>query len=104
MKKKYLKILAVILWISFITMSGIVYYVNWHMPHGPYYPTGKIVCQNDDRGPCEEEYKEDMRGLNIPEWAKFIRRSEGQLLWLGLLFAAIIATVYSKEKDSNEQI
>ena len=44
--------------------------VVW-LPHGPSYPTGDVVCP--DRGPCGDEYKEDMRTIAIPAWAKFLR-------------------------------
>lgn len=71
-------------------MAALTFYVNWYMPHGPKYPTGEIVCQNDDRGPCGEQYKEDTRNLDIPEWAKFLRTSEATLLVMGLLFAGIV--------------
>ena len=73
-----------------------IFYVNHYLPHGPSYPTGDIVCQNDDRGPCREEYKEDLRGLNIPNWAKFLRGSEGWGLVIGLLIAG---GVISKDKS-----
>ena len=70
------------------------------MPHGPSYPTGDIVCLYDDRGPCGEEYKEDLRNVDIPNWAKFLRKSEGELLLLGLLLAGI---VISSAKNENQQ-
>lgn len=73
MTKKLLHFCAVTIWILFFATFGLTYYVNNYLPHGPSYPTGEIVCQNDDRGPCGEVYKEDMRNLNIPDWAKFLR-------------------------------
>jgi len=58
--------------------------------------TGEYVCQNDGRGPCQEEYVEDMRNLNIPDWAKFIR-GNSLLLIIGL---GILGGVLSiKEED-----
>ena len=91
-KGKLRKLLAIIIWTAFIIFSGLTVYVNYYLPHGPRYPTGEIVCQNDDRGPCGEEYKEDLRELNIPSWAKFIRQSEGMLSLLGLLFAGLVVS------------
>ena len=95
--KKIYRISLITIWISFFTVFGLGIYVNYYLPHGPSYPTGEIVCRNDDRGPCEEQYIEDMRELNIPGWAKFIRKS-GFIFLLGLLFAGI---VISGKKDEN---
>lgn len=73
MTSKFLHNLSIIIWVIFFIVLGMTYYVNHYMPHGPSFPTGDIVCQNDGRGPCGEEYKEEMSGLAIPEWAKFLR-------------------------------
>lgn len=70
---KFRKIFAVAIWSAFLVVMSLTFYVNHYLPHGPSYSTGEIVCQNDDRGPCSEEYKEDMRVLDIPDWAKFLR-------------------------------
>lgn len=91
---------AIIIWIAFILVSGFTVYVNYWLPHGPSYPTGNTVCENDGMGPCGEEYREDLQGLNIPPWAKFLRKSDGNFLCLGLLFAGIV--INSKgAPDSN---
>jgi hypothetical protein len=71
--KRAIRLLGLAAWALFFVTGGLTYYVNHYMPHGPSYPTGEIVCENDDRGPCGEEYKEDMRRVPIPEWAKFLR-------------------------------
>ena len=97
--KKFLQILKITIWTIFIVVTGLTVYVNYYLPHGPSYPTGDIVCQNDDRGPCGEQYKEDLRELHIPDWAKFLRVAEGQLLWVGLFFAGIVLS--SKNKELN---
>ncbi len=73
MNKKYYNHLAKLIWWVTALTFGLVIYVNYFMPHGSFYPTGEIVCQNDGRGPCNEEYKEDMSELDIPNWAKFLR-------------------------------
>ena len=75
LNRKVSKVICVIAWLVFVMAFGATYYVNFQMPHGPYYPTRDIVCQNEDRGPCGDEYKEDMRGLDIPSWAKFLREN-----------------------------
>ncbi|MFH1346799.1 MAG: hypothetical protein ABIH10_00935 [Spirochaetota bacterium] len=96
--KKINRIILTIIWASFFIVFGLGIYVNYYLPHGPSYPTGEIVCQNDDRGLCKEQYIEDMRGLSIPDWAKFLRKSEGVLLCLSLLFVGI---AISSKKDEN---
>ena len=96
--RKIINIMSIIIWISVFMIIGLMFYINYSLPHGPSYPTGEIVCQNDDRGPCTEQYKEDMRGLDIPSWAKFIRSSEGWLLWMGLVFVGI--ALKSKKDES----
>lgn len=63
--------------------------------------TGDVVCQNDDRGPCAEKFIEDTSNLNIPEWAKFFKQSEGMLLWMGLIFAGIVISTKKNENDNN---
>jgi energy-coupling factor transporter transmembrane protein EcfT len=86
---KLRKVTSGVIWGSFTIFFCLGFYVNYQLPHGPKYPTGEVVCQNDERGPCTEEYKEDMGNLNIPEWAKFIRSSSGMIVIIGLLFAGI---------------
>lgn len=84
---------------SFFIILGLGVYINYYLPHGRSYPTGEFICQNDGRGPCGEQYKEDLRGLNIPDWAKFLRSSEGELLLFGLLFAWIVISTREKTED-----
>ena len=86
---------TIVVWIASFGVLGSIYYVNHYLPHGPMYPTGDIVCQNDDRGPCKEAYKEDMRGLDIPSWAKFFKRADGKILWIVLLTAGLVIHVYN---------
>ncbi len=96
MNGKLRKVLVIVVWTAFSIVSFLLYYSNHNFPRGPMIDTGDVVCQNDDRGPCGEKFIEDTRNLNIPEWAKFFKHSEGTLLWMGLLFAGI---VISKKKD-----
>jgi len=100
-KKLVLNIAIIIVWVSFVITSGLVFYVNHYMPHGPSYATGEYVCENDDRGPCGPEYKEDTQNLNIPNWAIFIKNSEGQLLWMGLLFLGVILPTFKNKKTEE---
>lgn len=84
--EKTKKYIAIVIWTVaiFVFVSG--YYVNHYLPKGEMYPTGEIVCQNDDRGPCREEYKEDLRGLDNPSWAIFLKKN-GVSILIALVFA-----------------
>ena len=99
--RKLRLVLAIIIWVAFSIVGGLIYYVNHYLPHGPSYSTGEYVCMNDDRGPCSLEYKEDLRNLNIPNWAKFFKEGKGMLLWFGLGFAGIVT---SNKKDEEIEI
>ncbi|MCX6718254.1 MAG: hypothetical protein NTY81_01460 [Candidatus Staskawiczbacteria bacterium] len=92
------KIWIIIVWVLFAIISVLFFSANHYFPKGEMYPTGDIVCQNDDRGPCGEKYKEDVSKLNVPDWAKFFKNSEGELLWMGLLFIGIIISVKKEDK------
>lgn len=89
--------LGIIVWWIFAISFGLTIYINYFMPHGPSYPTGDIVCQNDDRGPCGDEYKEDMSNLNIPDWAKFMRR-----YFLLILVGEAVLASYLQVKGGKE--
>ena len=102
--KKISRIILIITWMSFLAVSGLIFYINHYLPHGPRYPTGIEVCY--EWGPCHEVYKEDLRGLNIPKWAKFFKQSEGELLWMGLLVIGVIITglvVENKREEEREK-
>jgi hypothetical protein len=95
---KVRKIILIVIWSSFIIIFCLGFYVNHYLPHGPRYPTGDYECLYGDRGGnCGEVYAEDMRKLNIPDWAKFLRGSEGLALLLGLLVAGIFASEKKRE-------
>lgn len=100
-RKKIIIFLTILIWIGFFIVSVLIYYVNHYLPKGPIYPTGDIVCEYDNRGRCGESYEEDVRGLDVPEWAKFFKKSEGGLLWMALLFWGIVLPVF-KEKQEKE--
>ncbi|MDD5726298.1 MAG: hypothetical protein PHC53_02700 [Patescibacteria group bacterium] len=76
-----------------VSTMAVVFYANWFYPHGNFYPTGDVICENDDRGPCHEQYKEDLRYVSIPKWVKTVRQNQsGAML---LIFASGIFTVVS---------
>lgn len=68
------KIVAALIWTLVVVIGSLTFYVNNYMPHGPI-----------------DEYFEDTRNLNIPEWAKFFRHN-GVALSFVLLFAGMAAS------------
>lgn len=91
--------LAIILWIAVIGFFILGYYVNHNMPKGPMYPTGEVVCMNDDRGPCGEKYVEDVRNLPIPDWAKWLKNDGDGLIMILIILAIIASSSFKKEND-----
>ncbi|KKP90716.1 MAG: hypothetical protein UR94_C0024G0028 [Parcubacteria group bacterium GW2011_GWA2_36_10] len=100
-RKTRIKYLTIIVWVCFFTVTGFIYYVNHYLPKGPLFSTGDIICMNDGRGPCAPEYIEEVRDLNIPGWAKFFKKSEGELLWMALLFLGIILPAFKNKKAAE---
>ncbi len=99
MNKRFWSGLALIVWITSFVILGLTFYVNWYLPHGPFYPTGEYVSRYEG-GPMVEEYKEDLRELNIPNWAKLLRNDNGFFLWMVLVIAGLIISNEAK-KQSN---
>ncbi len=66
------------------------------------FPTGEYVCKNEYSGTCYPEYKEDLLGLDTPYWAKFLKTSEGSLLWMALLFLGIITLPKNNKHKFNK--
>lgn len=95
------KVLAVQIWAMFALASFLLYYSNNQFPRGPMIDTGDVVCENDDRGPCHEKYIENTSNLNVPDWVKFFKGSEGSLLWMGLLLAGIVASKTGSKNEEN---
>jgi len=99
--EKLRKVLKIIIWTIFLATTFLLFYSNYHFPRGQMIYTGDIVCMNDGRGPCRESFIEDTWSLNIPDWAKFFKRSGGSLLWLGMLFAGIVVTKNKGDEVSD---
>jgi hypothetical protein len=99
MIRKAFRVLAIITGVLTIVFYCIGYYVNHYMPHGPKYATGDYVCLNDGRGPCGEEYKEDLRGLEIPGWAIIFRK-----YGIGLFFGALFISICLWHQSKNYEI
>ena len=69
--KKYFRS---IFWITVIMLGGLVFYVNWFIPKGPMIETGyEVEAPEAQGGGIAMEYIEDVRELNIPNWAKYIK-------------------------------
>ena len=88
LSRRAAKMVSMSIWTLLALVLVLTFYVNHYMPHGPSYPTGDVVCQNDDRGPCGDEYKEDTSHLDIPEWAKFLRE-DFLLVIISLVFSGM---------------
>lgn len=98
--KKIIRIMSITIWSSCVVVAGLIFYVNYYLPHGPSYSTEYYTCDDYDR--CKEAYVEDMSNLNIPRWAKFLRSSNGMLLWLSLcLMGVVISSKKDKGNDEN---
>lgn len=95
------KALEIVTWVSVATIICLIGYVNHYLPHGPMIDIGYDCTEyNDGRSTaCGEQYLEDDRNLNIPDWAKFLRSSESTQLLLSLSFIAI---VLGKERYENK--
>jgi hypothetical protein len=77
------------IWVIVVIIAGGVYYVNHYMPHGPKHNVG------------DETYWEDVSGLNIPDWAKFLR-TRGIVLFMSLAFVGILVSGRPKGGFKNE--
>jgi len=97
--KKFLSFLTMIIWVMFFVTTILLYCANHYYPKGPIFSTGDYICQNDGRGPCAEEFIEEVKSLNVPNWVKFFKKSGGELLWMGLLFMGIILPSYYKKQE-----
>ena len=64
-----------------------MFYVNWYMPKGEVLDMG----YDDDVGNIR--WVEDMRGLNVPDWAKAIKYSEATTSLLIVAMSIICATL-----------
>lgn len=91
MDKKTYNTLGIIVWWIFGISMVLTLYVNYYLPHGPMINTGyDCVEYNDGRSSdCGDQYVEDTRNLNIPDWAKFLRENL-DALFIGLPILAII--------------
>lgn len=89
-----------VLIMAFVVVLGSTIYTNYFLPHGPSYDTGDVVCENDGRGPCHEAYKEDLRNVNIPNWAKYMR-NYGAMSVILLAVASVVTYSISKEEKTS---
>ena len=89
LKGKHRKIASTSILILFIVYLGLAFYVH-RMPHGAMFDTG----YENDNG--VEIYKEDMRSLGIPDWAKFMRTYN-----LEIFFALFFALIVFGSKEEN---
>jgi hypothetical protein len=89
--------LSRIVWIVFVAALLYGFYNTWYLPHGPSFPTGQEVCP--EVGPCGDEMREDLSGLNIPTWAKIFRQHEIEIILLLLVLSIFLNESARREDD-----
>lgn len=100
LKKKTRKNIAMSLLVFIGIIFVLVLYANNFMSRGETIDLTEYGCEpSQNREEYEDCYREDMRNLQIPEWAKFLRSN-----WLVIEFALIgMALVsYYKEEDKEK--
>lgn len=90
------KSIRTITWITFIVVVGLMFYVNHYMPHGEIIYTGEVYNESG-----KEYIYEDMRQLDIPDWAKLLRAKTGFILFIGIFVLIIINDKTKKESDGS---
>jgi len=81
--------------IIFIILGGLTFYVNHYMPKGEMIDTGY-----DDEGNIR--WVEDVRELNIPDWAKVIKYQESAVTFIIFAMAFISFGLFGYNKDKQE--
>lgn len=76
-------------------------YGNHYFPHGPYIPTGEYECANEGRSPCREITIEDTRNLDVPDWVKFLRDKENELMLLMMVMFILALHAHGKLEDQS---
>lgn len=97
MNKKLWLFLVVLVWVAFVCDISLFYYVNHYFPHGSFYPTGEYIEEGVGKG--KEIYEEDLRGLNMPDWAMFFKKY-GEILFIVLGVGGVII---SSQKPRNKE-
>ena len=82
-----MKRVRLIFWITLFIFMVLTFYINWYMPRGEMIDMGYEVESPDYSGRGSvEKFIEDVRELDIPNWAKFLRLNVYKLVVI-LLFA-----------------
>ena len=89
------------IWSAVAFCWAIVAWVNWTMPHGPFYQTGEYL--ESDSGQSGWEVKERVDLAPIPRWAKEVRWNE-DLLTLGGLVAGFVFTIPFVKKEPEDTV
>jgi len=98
--KKRIRLIA---WVVFVVFMGLIIYVNYYMPHGEMIDTGYEIDPPEwSRGGPVEKYVEDMRELNIPGWAKFLRANTTAIFLIGIFVAGSITDLIKREESNDE--
>lgn len=95
--KKYFRS---IFWIAVIILAGLTFYVNRYMPKGEMIDTGYEVEAPDwsSGGPIEK-FVEDVRELNIPNWAKFLKLRGADLVFILVVIGALLEDKVKSESN-----
>lgn len=97
LKKKTRKNIAMSLLVFIGIIFVLVFYTNNFMPRGETIDLTEYGCEpSQNREEYEDCYREDMRNLQIPEWAKFLRSN-----WLVIEFALIGMVLVSYYKEDT---
>lgn len=94
-KKKFRSIF----WITVIILAGLTFYVN-SMPKGEMIDTGYEVEAPDwSSGGPVEKFVEDVRELNIPNWAKFLKLRGAELVLFLVVIGALLEDKVKSESN-----
>lgn len=106
MKKNYLnkKIILLISCVVVAVTSLLIYSANHFYPKGNMYQTDNVLCINDDRGPCGNEYDENLNELQVPGWVKFFKGSSGFFVWFVSIVVCLMAYIKFSKIIESENI
>lgn len=97
--RRFRKNIAIGLWVFAGIIIITVLYVNNFMPRGEIIDLTEYECEDSER--YSNCYQEDMRNLQIPEWAKFLRSN---WLIIEVALAGMAFAVYYKEDAEENKV
>ena len=97
-----MKRLRMIFWITVIVLAGLVYYVNHYMPKGPMIEGYEVEAPDWKGGGIVMKYIEDVRELNIPNWAKFLKLRGAELVFSLVVIGIVLGDKVKQKSNKNE--